>query len=183
MKTLAISATRLQSPSHSPSVAHLPDFVGLMKPRLMGLAVFTALVGLIIALGHLNPRLGGVAVLAIATGAGSAGALNMWCGANIDAETARTARRSMPRGTISRAEALAFGLVQADGTVTTLGVAFNDAAAALLAFTSFFYVVVYTMCLATHGDLAIMFEQLAEHFARAEASLTTFAPAFDNLAE
>jgi heme o synthase len=184
MKTLAISATHLQSSSHSRPMARLPDCVGLMKLRLMGHAVFTALVGVIIALGHLKARLGVVAILAIAAGAGSGGAFNTWYGADIDAEMARSARRPIPRGTISRVEALAFGLVLADGTVTTFGVALNSAAAALLTFTSFFYVVVYTICVATFGDLAMMFERLAEHFARAEARLTVIAPnALDNWAE
>jgi heme o synthase len=147
MKTLVISGTQLQSPSQRHFMARLPEFLALMKPRVMALVVFTAFVGLIIAPGHLNPRLGVVAILAIAIGAGSAGALNMWYDADIDAEMARTASRPIPRGTISRAEALAFGLVLAGGAVATLELALNAAAAALLAFTIFFYVVVYTMWL------------------------------------
>jgi disulfide bond formation protein DsbB len=60
----------------------------LMKPRVMLLAVFTAVVGLVIAPGHLDPLLGPVAVLA---GAGAAGVLNMWYDADIDAVMTRTA--------------------------------------------------------------------------------------------
>jgi heme o synthase len=106
--------------------------------------VFTALVGLMIAPVHLDPLLGVVAILAIAAGAGAAGVLNMWGDADIDAVMARTARRPIPRGTISRAEALRFGLVLAGSAVAVLGCVFNVGAAALLAFAIFFYVVVYT---------------------------------------
>jgi protoheme IX farnesyltransferase len=147
MKTIAISVTRLQLPSQSRLTARVPDFVALMKPRVMALAVFTALVGLIIAPGHLDPFLGSVAILSIAAGAGAAGVLNMWYDADIDAEMARTARRPIPRGRISRAEALAFGLTLAGGAVAALGLALNVMAAALLAFTIFFYVVIYTIWL------------------------------------
>ena len=146
MKTIAISVTHLQ-PSQSRLTARVPDFVALMKPRVMALAVFTALVGLIIAPGHLNPLLGCVAILSIAAGAGAAGILNMWYDADIDAEMARTARRPIPRGEITCTEALAFGLTLAGGAVAALGLALNVMAAALLAFTIFFYVVVYTMWL------------------------------------
>ena len=118
-----------------------------MKPRVMLLAVFTAFVGLMIAPGHLDPLLGSIAILAIAAGAGAAGVLNMWYDADIDAVMARTARRPIPRGTISRSEALAFGLVLAGGAVSVLALALNIKAAALLAFTIFFYVVVYTVWL------------------------------------
>jgi protoheme IX farnesyltransferase len=125
----------------------LPDFVTLMKPRVMLLVVFTAVVGLVIAPGHLDPLLGSIAVLAIAAGAGAAGVLNMWYDADIDAVMTRTTRRPIPRGTISRVEALAFGLVLACSAVAVLALALNVEAAALLAFAIFFYVVVYTVWL------------------------------------
>jgi protoheme IX farnesyltransferase len=128
-------------------VARVPDFVALMKPRVMVLAVFTALVGSMIAPGHLDPLLGFVAILAITAGAGASGVLNMWYDADIDAEMARTARRPIPRGEVSRGEALAFGLVLAGGAVAALGFALNVVAAALLAFAIVFYVVIYTMWL------------------------------------
>ncbi len=127
--------------------ARLPDFVALMKPRVMSLAVFTAFVGLTIAPGHLDPLLGSVAILAIAAGAGAAGVLNMWWDADIDALMARTARRPIPRGEISRAEAFVFGLILACSAVAILAPALNIKAAALLAFAIFFYVLVYTMWL------------------------------------
>jgi protoheme IX farnesyltransferase len=123
------------------------DFVVLMKPRVMLLAVFTAVVGLVIAPGHPDPLLAAAAVVAIAAGAGAAGVLNMWYDADIDAVMTRTARRPIPRGKISRAEALAFGLVLAAVAVADLALATNANAAALLAFTIFFYVVVYTVWL------------------------------------
>jgi protoheme IX farnesyltransferase len=147
MKSTAIAVPLPQLPSRSRLTARLPDFVSLMKPRVMSLAVFTALVGLMIAPGHLDPLLGSIAVLAIAAGAGAAGALNMWYDADIDAVMARTARRPIPRGKISRSEALAFGLVLGCSAVAVLALALNVKAAALLAFTIFFYVVVYTVWL------------------------------------
>jgi protoheme IX farnesyltransferase len=147
MKTTAISVSRQYVLSHSRLTARLPDFLTLMKPRVMSLAVFTAVVGLAIAPGHLDPLLGCIAILGIAAGAGAAGVLNMWYDADIDAVMTRTSRRPIPRGKISRTEALAFGLILACSAVTLLACAVNVRTAALLAFTIFFYVVVYTMWL------------------------------------
>src|SRR5712691_3706658 len=147
MKTTAIAVSRLQLPSQSRSTARLSDFISLMKPRVMLLAVFTALVGLVIAPDQLDPLPGSISILAIAAGAGAAGVLNMWYDADIDAVMARTAARAIPRGSVSRTEALAFGLVLACSAVAVLALALNVKAAALLAFTIFFYVVVYTMWL------------------------------------
>ena len=96
MAMTAIRVARLQSPSRSRVTTRLPDFLALMKPRVMSLAVFTALLGLIIAPGDLDPLLGSIAVLAIAAGAGAAGVLNMWYDADIDAVMARTAMRPIP---------------------------------------------------------------------------------------
>jgi len=150
MKTTAIAASRLLFPSWPRLTARLPEFVTLMKPRVMLLAVFTALVGLMIAPGHLNPLLGSAAIVAIAAGAGAAGVLNMWYDADIDAMMSRTAGRPIPRGKISRPEALVFGLVLACSAVAVLAIVTNVRAAALLAFTIFFYAVVYTMWLKRH---------------------------------
>ena len=147
MKTTAIPASRLRLPSRPRLSARLADFVALAKPRVMLLAVFTAVVGLTIAPAHLDPLHAAIAVLAIAAGAGAAGILNMWYDADIDAVMTRTAKRPIPRGTISPAEALAFGLVLACGAVAALALALNIQAATLLAFTIFFYVAVYTMWL------------------------------------
>jgi heme o synthase len=147
MKTTAMPASRLRLASWSGLSARLADFVALAKPRVMLLAVFTAIVGLTIAPGDLDPLHASIAVLAIAAGAGAAGILNMWYDADIDAVMTRTAGRPIPRGAISPAEALAFGLVLACSAVAALALALNVQAAALLAFTIFFYVVVYTMWL------------------------------------
>src|SRR5258705_1696522 len=147
MEVPALPLSRPQLLTQSPSIMRLSAFLALMKPRVMLLAVFTAVVGLVIAPGHLDPLLGSIAVLAIAAGASAAGVLNMWYDADIDAVMTRTARRPIPRGTISRAQALAFGLVLACSAVALLALAFNVQAAALLAFTIFFYVVVYTIWL------------------------------------
>src|SRR6195256_1718393 len=122
----------------------VPEFVALTKPRVMMLAVFTALVGLSCAPVRLDPLTSLAAVLAIAAGAGAAGVLNMWYDADIDAIMTRTAMRPIPRGKVSRFEALVFGLVLAGFAVVVLALATNLTAAALLAGTILFYVVVYT---------------------------------------
>src|SRR6476660_1769383 len=119
-------------------------FFMLMKPRVMVLAVFTALVGLIIAPGELDPFHACVAVLAITAGAGAAGVLNMWYDADIDALMTRTAMRPIPRSKVSQVEALVFGLLLAVNSVLLLALATNITAAALLAGAILFYVVVYT---------------------------------------
>src|ERR1700733_3189655 len=98
MKTTAIPVPQLQSPSSSRLTTRLSDFFALMKPRVMLLAVFTALVGLAFCAGKFDPVLGFVAILAIAAGAGAAGVLNMWYDADIDAVMTRTARRPIPLG-------------------------------------------------------------------------------------
>ena len=151
MKSTAIPLSRPTRATGSTAglrlTTRVPDFVTLMKPRVMALALFTAVVGLVIAPGHVSLPAGIVAILAIAAGAGAAGVLNMWYDADIDAVMTRTAGRPIPRGEISGAEARAFGLVLAAGAVAVLAVATNLMAAALLAFAIFFYVVVYTMWL------------------------------------
>jgi len=157
MNTTALPISRLPLPSRSRPIARLPDFFALMKPRVMALAVFTALVGMMIAPAHLDSLLGFFAILTIAAGAGAAGVLNMWYDADIDAVMSRTAMRPIPRGKITRGEALVFGLALAGGAVAALGLALNVTAAALLAFTIFFYAVVYTMWLkrATSQNIVI----------------------------
>jgi protoheme IX farnesyltransferase len=130
-----------------PSLAGVDDYVALLKPRVMSLVVFTALVGLMVAPGHVHPVIGFTALLCIAIGAGASGALNMWYDADIDALMARTARRPIPAGRVRPDEALAFGATLAVGSVLVFGVLVNWFAAALLAFTIFFYVFVYTMWL------------------------------------
>ncbi|HET9716813.1 MAG TPA: heme o synthase [Pseudolabrys sp.] len=130
-----------------PSLATVGDYVALMKPRVMSLVVFTALVGLAVAPGSLHPVSAFTAILCIAVGAGAAGALNMWYDADVDAIMTRTARRPVPIGRVQAGEALAFGLTLAGFAVAILGLLVNWLAAGLLAFTIFFYVVVYTVWL------------------------------------
>jgi len=129
------------------SEADVGDYIALLKPRVMSLVIFTALVGLLIAPVHVHPVLAFTTILCIAVGAGASGALNMWYESDIDALMSRTANRPIPRGRITRPEALAFGVTLAFFSVMTLGILVDWLAGALLAFTIFFYVVVYTMAL------------------------------------
>jgi len=137
----------VESSFAEPSLATFGDYFALMKPRVMSLVVFTALVGLAVAPGAVHPMIGFTALLCIAVGAGAAGALNMWYDADIDARMMRTQRRPIPMGRVQPGEALAFGLTLAGFAVVVLGLLVNLLAAALLAFTIFFYVVVYSMWL------------------------------------
>ena len=130
-----------------PSLATVGDYIALMKPRVMSLVVFTALVGLAVAPGSLHPVAAFTALLCIAVGAGAAGALNMWYDADIDARMARTKARAVPAGRVAPGEALAFGLTLAGFAVVTLGLLVNVVAGALLAATIAFYVLIYTMWL------------------------------------
>ena len=136
--------TRILTSSAGGSVG---DFIALLKPRVMSLVVFTALVGLAAAPGHLHPVLAGIALLAIAVGAGASGSLNMWFDADIDARMARTAARPIPRGRVTPDEALTFGIILSLFSVLTLGLLVNWVAGGLLALPIAFYIVVYTMWL------------------------------------
>jgi protoheme IX farnesyltransferase len=123
------------------------DFIALLKPRVMSLVVFTALVGMLVAPGSINPVVGFIAIICIAVGGGASGALNMWYDADIDKVMKRTAGRPIPAGRVAPETALGFGLVLSAFSVSILGLAVNWLAAALLAFTIFFYAVIYTMWL------------------------------------
>jgi protoheme IX farnesyltransferase len=123
------------------------DWIALLKPRVMLLVVFTAIVGLLAAPGRLHPVLAFTAILCIAVGAGAAGAINMWYDRDIDAVMRRTARRPIPAGRIAPGEALGYGVTLAAASVIVMGLAINGAAALGLAFSIGFYVVVYTMWL------------------------------------
>ena len=129
------------------SEAEVSDFIALLKPRVMSLVIFTALVGIVLAPGHVHPVIALTSLICIAAGAGASGALNMWYDRDIDALMSRTANRPIPRGRVSPEEALAFGMVLAFFSVSTLGILVNWFAAGLLAFTIFFYIVIYTMWL------------------------------------
>ncbi|MBS0384290.1 MAG: protoheme IX farnesyltransferase [Proteobacteria bacterium] len=123
------------------------DYFALLKPRVMSLVVFTALVGYLCAPGANDPVLGFASILSIAIAAGASGALNMWFDADIDAVMTRTRTRPIPAGRVDREEALMLGLVLSGLSVMTMLLAAGALAAALLAFTIFFYAVVYTMWL------------------------------------
>ena len=133
--------------SYKSYFAKAPDFLALAKPRVMSLAVFTAIVGMITAKGNLHLVSATLAVIAIAVGAGAAGALNMWYDAETDAVMSRTSNRPLPSGRLSSHEALMFGLILTVLSTSLLFITTNMLAAGLLAFTIFFYVVLYTMWL------------------------------------
>jgi protoheme IX farnesyltransferase len=132
---------------HSERTATASDYIALLKPRVMSLVVFTAIVGYVLAPGAGDAVLAFAAILALAVGAGASGALNMWYDSDIDAAMARTAQRPVPAGRVAREEALMLGLTLSALSVLTMALAANALAAALLAFTIFFYAVVYTMWL------------------------------------
>jgi len=137
-------------PSAKPDTAvaaRWQDYIQLLKPRVMSLVVFTGLTGLVCAGHPVNPILGAVAILCIAVGAGASGALNMWYDADIDAKMRRTRGRPVPAGKVQGADALALGVVLSIFSVMLMGMALNWLAAGLLAFTIFFYAVVYTVWL------------------------------------
>jgi heme o synthase len=140
-----ITADQRSEPANfAVSEASVSDYVALLKPRVMSLVVFTALVGMMVTPGHVHPVIGFASLLCITIGAGAAGALNMWYDADIDAIMSRTAQRPIPAGKVLPGEALAFGVTLAAGSVAVLGLVANWLAAVLLAFTIFFYVVIYT---------------------------------------
>ena len=128
-------------------VTTVGDFLALLKPRVMSLVIFTGLAGIVAAPGHLHPLTAFTALLCIAVAAGASGCLNMAYDSDIDRLMARTATRPIPMGYVAREEALAFGWTLAVAAVATMGLFVNFMAAGLLAFTVFFYVVVYTLWL------------------------------------
>ncbi|KAA9008068.1 heme o synthase [Histidinibacterium aquaticum] len=140
MTEISADDTRLHEPG-------MGDYFALLKPRVMSLVVFTALAGLVVAPVSMHPIEAAIAILCIAVGAGASGALNMWWDADIDARMRRTAKRPIPSGRVEAGEALAIGLALSGFSVVMLGLAANWLAAAILAFTIFFYAVVYSMWL------------------------------------
>ena len=140
MSEVSINASREYEPTFG-------DYFQLLKPRVMSLVVFTALVGLLVAPVSLHAFEAFTAILFIAIGAGASGALNMWYDADIDAVMRRTAKRPVPSGRVEPGEALAIGVGLSGISVVMLGLATNLLAAGLLAFTIFFYAVIYTMWL------------------------------------
>ena len=129
---------------YGPSVA---DFWNLLKPRVMSLVIFTGFAGMFLAPTSIHPMLFIISLFAIAAGAGASGAINQWYDRDIDAVMQRTQNRPIPAGAVEPAEALSFGLIISALSVLVLGLASNWLAAGLLAFTIFFYGVVYTIWL------------------------------------
>jgi protoheme IX farnesyltransferase len=144
MSDASLNSTQAQATGHD---AGFGDFFALLKPRVMTLVVFTAFVGLVAAPGGVHPIVGFAAILFIAIGGGASGALNMWWEADIDRIMKRTRKRPIPSGKVTEDEAFGFGMALAGISVVMLWLATNWVAAALLAFTIFFYVVIYTMWL------------------------------------
>jgi heme o synthase len=131
----------------APLPADWRDMLALTKPRVMSLVVFTALCGLLASRAAIDPVLAFTAILCIALGAGASGALNQWYEADLDAKMKRTADRPLPAGRVDRQSALHFGVGLSVFSVLLLGLATNWLAAAILAFSIFFYAVVYTVWL------------------------------------
>ena len=146
MTATEFSAIDAASARYGDAVA-LGDFVALLKPRVMSLVVFTGVVGMLLAPGALHPVLAIVAILCIAIGAGAAGAINMWYDRDIDALMTRTRNRPIPAGRVAPNIALGFGITLAVASVSMMALAVNGVAAGLLAFTIFFYIVIYSMAL------------------------------------
>lgn len=143
MGSTASSATMIETPCE----AEMGDLFALLKPRVMSLVVFTAAVGLVVAPEQVHPLIAIASILFVAVGAGASGALNMWWDSDIDATMQRTRSRPIPSGTVSRETALYIGVWLSGFAVVMLGLTANLQSAALLAFTIFFYAVVYTMFL------------------------------------
>ena len=134
--------------SHSiQGLASARDLFALTKPRVMSLVIFTALCGLLAAPGSIHPVIGFTAILAISLGAGASAALNQWYEADIDAIMKRTSQRPLPAGRMDPETALHFGIGLSVFSVLLMGVAVNWFSAIFLAFSIFFYAVVYTIWL------------------------------------
>lgn len=142
-----VTGATLRTDTAATAEAEFRDYVSLLKPRVMSLVVFTALAGMLAAPAGTHPVIGFAALVCIAVGAGASGALNMWWDADIDAQMSRTAKRPIPTGVVEPGEALGLGLGLSFLSVLMLGLFANPLAAALLAFTIFFYAVIYTMWL------------------------------------
>jgi len=147
----AIAVSPVAAPIASAASNRMPadwrDFFALTKPKVMRLVVFTGLAGLLAAPGSIHPVIGFTAILCIALAAGGAGALNQWWEADIDARMKRTAQRPLPQGLMRREDARDFGLLLSGASIMVMGLAVHWLAAAMLAFSIFFYVVIYTMWL------------------------------------
>tara|TARA_B100000900_G_C20520734_1_gene692047 strand:- start:435 stop:1325 length:891 start_codon:yes stop_codon:yes gene_type:complete len=152
------------------------DYYVLMKPRVMSLVIFTSLVGLILSPESIHPFLAIISITCIAIGAGASGVLNMWYDADIDSIMNRTLKRPIPSGSIVRSEALTYGLVMSFGSVFLMGVLINWVSAIFLAFTIFFYAVIYTIWLKRRTTQNIVIGGAAGAFPPIIGWLSTGAP-------
>ncbi len=133
------------SANHSAST--IRDYLALLKPRVMSLVVFTGLVGLLLAPGHIHPFIGSIAIFCIALGSGASGAINMWYERDIDALMSRTKNRPIPAGRINPDSAIEFAAIMAGASVFIMAVAVNYLSALLLLSAICFYVFIYTVWL------------------------------------
>ncbi|CAI3923387.1 MULTISPECIES: heme o synthase [Commensalibacter] len=123
------------------------DWVALLKPRVISLVVFTGVVGIVLAPGHINPIIALISILCICMASGGAGAINMWYDRDIDLIMQRTITRPLPAGRVKSDDALIYGIGVSVLSVILMFLATNFLTAAILAFSIFFYSVVYTMWL------------------------------------
>lgn len=152
------------------------DFYDLMKPRVMSLVIFTSLVGLVLSPINIHPFIALIAIMCIAIGAGASGVLNMWYDSDIDGLMKRTINRPIPAGNINKNEALTYGMVISAGSVVIMGILINWSASFLLAFTIFFYAVIYTMWLKRRTMQNIVIGGAAGAFPPVIGWLSTGAP-------
>ncbi|HCY47889.1 MAG TPA: protoheme IX farnesyltransferase [Alphaproteobacteria bacterium] len=152
------------------------DFYNLMKPRVMSLVIFTSFVGLVLSPVKIHPFIALISILCIAIGAGASGVLNMWYDSDIDRLMKRTINRPIPAGNINKNEALTYGMVISAGSVVIMGILINWSASFLLAFTIFFYAVIYTMWLKRRTMQNIVIGGAAGAFPPIIGWLSTGAP-------
>ena len=126
---------------------YLRGLFQLMKPRVMSLVIFTCVVGLLIAPQEISFLNSSLSLIAVALGAGAAGTLNMWYEADLDAVMTRTCLRPIPSGTVTKNQALIFGITTSLISVVALYFFSNLVSAITLATTILFYVVIYTIWL------------------------------------
>lgn len=127
--------------------SRVQDYFNLLKPRVMSLVIFTAITGLYLAPGSMNPFIASLAILCISIGSGAAGAINMWYDRDIDYLMTRTKKRPIPSGRVKPEDALHLGIFLSVVSVSLMGLAVNMLSATLLAFTIFFYACIYTVLL------------------------------------
>ncbi len=123
------------------------SFYELMKPRVMSLVVFTALVGLVIAPTKINFISSVLSLFFVAIGAGAAGALNMWYESDTDKLMSRTCLRPLPLGKLKQKHALWFGLSMSIISIFGLYFSSNLLSAIVLTLTIGFYFFIYTVWL------------------------------------